>query len=97
MRVFKTELITQLRTKALDLLQESSELFERAFKLLKNDRVSEAEEIKGKARAKRFDSFMLMRQADHLERDSASPDNMPPPQAHHQYGQQENHSGSLYS
>ena len=96
MRVFKSELIKQLRTKALDLLQESSELFERAFRLLKIDRVNEAEEIKGRARAKRFDSFMLMRQADHLERESASPDNSPPPQARPLYGQQERHSGSLF-
>lgn len=95
MRVFKTELIKQLRTRAIDLLEESSELFERAFRLLKNDRISEAEEIKRKARAKRFDSFMLMRQADHLEQKTALADNMPPPQAPH-YGHQENHSGSLY-
>ena len=93
MQVFKTELITQLRTRALDLLQESSEMFERAFKLRKNDRVDEAEEINGKARAKRFDSFLLMRQADHLERDSISTNHTPPPQAR----RQESQSGSLFN
>jgi len=68
-------LITQLRQKALDMLQESSELFEQAFVLLQNDRGKEAEQMRESARAKRNDSFSLMQEAKTLEAQSVSPDN----------------------
>jgi len=68
-------LIKQLRQKALDTLQESSELFERAFVLLQDGHLQEAEKLKESARSKRNDSVTLMREANKLEETSAEPDN----------------------
>ena len=70
-------LITQLRQKALDTLQESSELFELAFGLLQKGDLQEAENTKELARSKRNDSLSLMREANSLEEKSVTPENSP--------------------
>ena len=60
-------LITQLRQKALDTLQESSELFELAIALLERGDLPGAENAKELARTKRNDSLSLVREAKSLE------------------------------
>ena len=68
-------LIKQLRQKALDTLEESSELFERAFVLLQNGHLQEAEKMKELARSRRNDSVLVMREANRLEDTTAESDN----------------------
>lgn len=70
-------LITQLRMKALDMLQESSEMFERAFVLLQSGRVEEGERMKELARSKRTDSVLMMKEANNLEENPVSQDSPP--------------------
>lgn len=63
-------LITQLRQKALDVLQESSAAFEAANVLLKEGKTDEAKQRRELARQKRFESSWLMAEADRLEKES---------------------------
>jgi hypothetical protein len=60
--------------RALDLLQESSEMLERALLLLQNGKVEEAEKLKVLARSKRTDSVLTMKEANNLEENSVAPD-----------------------
>jgi hypothetical protein len=67
-------LIMQLRKKALDMLQESTQMFAGAFRLMKSGKLEEAEKLKEQARLNRIDATWLMAQAYQLEQDSDAPD-----------------------
>jgi hypothetical protein len=71
----KTALTRQLRSKALQTLEESSEMFERACEMFQKGKLKEAENMKELARSKRTDSVLLMREANSLEENSVPPDN----------------------
>ena len=60
-------LITELRQKALETLQESSEMFEKSLLLLKDGKLDEAREMQERARQKRSDSTYLMVEANRLD------------------------------
>ena len=60
-------LITELRQKALETLQESSEMFEKSLLLLEDGKIDQAEEMRELARQKRSDSSYLMVEANRLE------------------------------
>jgi hypothetical protein len=60
-------LITELRQKALETLQESSEMFEKSLLLLKDGKLEQAKEMQELARQKRSDSSYLMVEANRLE------------------------------
>jgi hypothetical protein len=60
-------LITGLRQKALETLQESSEMFEKSLLLLKDGKLEQAKEMQELARQKRSDSTYLMVEANRLE------------------------------
>jgi hypothetical protein len=60
-------LITELRQKALETLQESSEMFEKSLLLLKDGKLEQAKEMQELARQKRSDSTYLMVEANRLE------------------------------
>ena len=60
-------LITELRQKALETLQESSEMFEKSLLLLKDGKLDQAKEMQELARQKRSDSTYLMVEANRLE------------------------------
>ncbi len=61
-------LIAELRKKAIETLQESSEMFEQAATLLKTGDLQGAEAMQERARAKRADSAWLMNEASRLEK-----------------------------
>jgi hypothetical protein len=60
-------LITELRQKALETLQESSEMFEKSLLLLKDGKLEQVKEMQELARQKRADSTYLMVEANRLE------------------------------
>ena len=60
-------LITELRQKALETLQKSSEMFEKSLLLLKDGKLDQAKEMQQLARQKRSDSTYLMVEANRLE------------------------------
>jgi hypothetical protein len=60
-------LITELRQRALETLQESSEMFEKSLLLLKDGKLEQAKEMQELARQKRSDSTYLMVEANRLE------------------------------
>jgi predicted SAM-dependent methyltransferase len=60
-------LITELRQKALETLQESSEMFEKSLLLLKDGKLEQAKEMQERARQKRSDSTYLMVEANRLD------------------------------
>ena len=66
-------LIVELRTKALEKLQESNSIFDQAFILLHDASIGEAEQMQALARAKRADAAWLMAEADRLANESTSP------------------------
>src|SRR5439155_25039634 len=66
-------LIVELRTKALEKLQESNSIFDQAFALLHDAGISEAEQMQALARAKRAEAAWLMAEADRLENESTAP------------------------
>ena len=57
----------ELRKQALEELEESTELFKQALHLLEEGRNEELEQVRDVARAKRFHSAFLMRQAIRIE------------------------------
>lgn len=67
-------LIIALRKKGIETLQESTQMFEQAFKLLKAGHLKEAEKLQESARLKRIDASWLMAEAHRLEENSAAPD-----------------------
>jgi hypothetical protein len=60
-------LITELRQRALETLQESSEMFEKSLLLLKDGKLERAKEMQELARQKRSDSTYLMVEANRVE------------------------------
>jgi hypothetical protein len=70
-------LIKHLRTRALDKLHESSDLFDRAFSQLQEGSLEEAEKTKELARSKRNASILLMSEANNLEKNDASRNKKP--------------------
>ena len=65
-------LIGELRKKAIEKLQESTQMFERASVLRKAGNVAEAQRLRESARTKRLESSRLMAEASRLERGSAT-------------------------
>jgi len=59
--------VTALRKKAVITLQDSTELFEQAYTLLRDGQLEEAEELKEKAQSKRTESSWLITEANRLE------------------------------
>ena len=59
-----------LRKKAVEAVNESTEMLKQAFALLNSGNLQRAEELQKAARAKRNNSVWLMREANKLERDS---------------------------
>ncbi|MCM3906352.1 MAG: hypothetical protein ND866_32090 [Pyrinomonadaceae bacterium] len=59
-----------LRRKAVEAVNESTEMLKQAFTLLKSGNLKKAKELQKAARAKRNNSVWLMRKANKLERDS---------------------------
>ena len=70
-------LIVELRKKAIEMLQDSTRMFEEAFRLIESGNFKEAETMRESARSKRLDASWLMSEAHTLERDSVAPDNPP--------------------
>jgi len=70
-------LIVELRKRAIEMLQESSQMFEEAFRLIKAGNSREAETMRESARAKRLDASWLMAEAHNLEQDSVARDDPP--------------------
>jgi hypothetical protein len=70
-------LIVELRKKAIQLLQESSQMFEEAFRLNKAGNSKEAETMRESARATRLDASWIMAEAHKLEQESVAPDDPP--------------------
>jgi outer membrane protein TolC len=66
-----SSLVAELRQKAIETLRESTEMFERAFKLLKAGDIEQAEAAQEMARVKRTDSAWLMNEANRRENESA--------------------------
>ena len=64
-------LITELRQKALETIQESSEMFEKSLLLLKDGKLDQAKEMQELARQKRSDSTYLMVEANRLEEEQS--------------------------
>jgi hypothetical protein len=65
-------LIAELRQKAIETLRESTEMFERAFILLKAGDIEQAESTQEMARAKRTDSAWLMNEANRRENEASN-------------------------
>ena len=65
-------LIGELRKKAIEKLQESTQTFERASALRKAGNGDEAQRLRQSARAMRLESSRLMAEASRLERGSAT-------------------------
>lgn len=59
-----------LRRKAVEAVNESTEMLKQAFVLQKSGNLKQAQELQKAARAKRNNSVWLMRKANNLERDS---------------------------
>jgi hypothetical protein len=70
-------LIVELRKRAIEMLQESSRMFEKAFRQIKAGNSKEAETMRESARAKRLDASWLMAEAHKLEQESVAPDDPP--------------------
>jgi hypothetical protein len=70
-------LIVELRKKAIEMLQESTQMFEEAFRLIEAGNFEEAKTMRETARSKRLDASWLMSEAHSLEQDSIAPDNPP--------------------
>ena len=68
-------LIVELRKKAIEMLQESTQMFEEAFRLIGTGNLKEAETMRESARSKRLDASWLMSEAHSLEQNSVAPDN----------------------
>jgi uncharacterized protein Yka (UPF0111/DUF47 family) len=57
-----------LRKRAVEAVNESTEMLKQAFDLLNSGNLKKAEELQNAARAKRNNSVWLMREANKLER-----------------------------
>lgn len=68
-------LIVELRKKAIEMLQESTQMFEEAFRLIEAGNFEEAETMRETARSKRLDASWLMSEAHRLEQDSVAQNN----------------------
>jgi len=66
----KSQISLLLRKKAVETVNESTEMLKQAFTLLKSGNLQEAESLQNAARAKRNNSVWLMRKANKIERDS---------------------------
>jgi hypothetical protein len=64
-------LITELRKKALETLEESSALFDAAAILRKDGKREEAKQLQELARQKRSESTWLMAEANRLHKDQS--------------------------
>lgn len=71
-----SSLIVELRNRAIETLQKSTQMFEEAFRLIRAGNVKEAEEMQESARLKRIDASWLMAEAHRLEKESVPPDNL---------------------
>jgi hypothetical protein len=65
-----SEISLLLRKKAVETVNESTEMLKQAFALIKSGNSERAEALQRVARAKRIDSLWLMRKANKVERDS---------------------------
>lgn len=70
-------LIKELRKKALNLLHDSSELFERSIGLLQTGKAEKAEKMQALARSKRTEADSLRELADRLDEKPDQPDESP--------------------
>jgi uncharacterized protein Yka (UPF0111/DUF47 family) len=71
-------LIKELRKKALNLLHDSADLFERSIRLLQTGNAEEAEKMQALARSKRTEADSLRELADRLDEKPDQPDDSPP-------------------
>ena len=65
-----SEISFLLRTKAVEYVNESTQMLKQAFALIKAGNRQEAERLQQVARAKRHNSVWLMRKATKIERNS---------------------------
>jgi hypothetical protein len=66
----KSQISLLLRKRAVETVNESTEMLKQAFVLLKSGNRLEAERLQKAARAKRNNSVWLMRKANKIEHDS---------------------------
>jgi len=66
-----SEISLLLRKKAVEAVNESTEMLKQAVVLLKSGNRQQAEGLQNEARAKRNNSVWLMRKANKLENDSS--------------------------